>query len=195
MGTAQCRRSQRPVVARKGADLGGSASSALRIILLSSGFAVFGAVLTFLGDDATARSRFYTSTPQFKVCATLIIGVIASLPAVWRVGIDLLRRLGLDPRNVLRSRAAPALAGIVLVVEAAVLAGKYARSGGGGSTIYGSVYRTGVIYFLAVTAVVPAFLPCGSATSSWQMTVTRPEYTLTPRFPACSCVANAFCPL
>jgi hypothetical protein len=90
------------------------------------------------------------------VWATLTIGVIAALPVIWRVGVDLLRRLGLDPRRVLRSWAAPALIGVVLVVTAAVLAGEYAR--GGGSPYYGGVVRIGVIYVLAVTAAVPAFV-------------------------------------
>jgi hypothetical protein len=110
----------------------------------------------FIGDNATVGSRFYTSTPQFKVWAALIIGVIASLPAVWRVGIDLLRRLGLDPRSVLRSWAVPTLASIAVVVTAAVLAGRYAR--GSGSSFYGESVRVGVIYFLGITASVPAFL-------------------------------------
>jgi hypothetical protein len=124
--------------------------------LLSLSFAASGAVLILGKDDATARSRLYTGTPQFKVWATLIIGVIAALPAVWRVGVDLLRRLGRDPRRVLLSWAAPALCGIVLVVTAAILAGQYAR--GSGSPYYDGAARIGAIYLIAVTAALPAFL-------------------------------------
>jgi hypothetical protein len=112
--------------------------------------------LVLIEDDATARSRVHTSTPEFKVWATLTVAVIAALPAVWRVGIDLLSRLGLAPRRVLRSWAAPAAIGVILVITAAVLAGDYAR--GSGSPYYGGVARIGVVYVLAVTAVVPAFL-------------------------------------
>jgi hypothetical protein len=125
--------------------------------LLSAGFAVLGAVLIFLGDGATARSRLYTGTPQFKVWAALIIGLVASLPAVWRVGVDLLRRLGLDPRRALRSRAVPALAGILLVVAAAVLAGQYSY-GHRFSDYQGAAFRISVIYLLAVAAAVPALV-------------------------------------
>jgi len=145
-----------PVPAPERANLGARASAAVRLGLLSVLFAVLGAALVFAGDNATAGSRFYTSTPQFKVWAALIIGVVASFPTVWRVGIDLLRRLGLDPRSVLRSRAIPALVCIALVVTAAVFAGQYAR--GNGSSFYGGSARVGVIYFLGITASVPAFL-------------------------------------
>jgi hypothetical protein len=93
--------------------------------LLSAGFAVLGAVVAFLGGDATARDRLYTGTPEFKVWAALIIGIVGALPAAWRVGVDLLRRLGLDPRRVLRSWAAPILAAVLLVAAAAVLGGRY----------------------------------------------------------------------
>jgi hypothetical protein len=127
-----------------------------RLALLSLGFATFGAALVLLEDDATSRSRVYTNTPEFKVWAALAVGVIAALPAVWRVGVDLLSRLGLEPRRVLRSEAAPALIGVVLVVTAAVLAGEYARSAS--SPYYGGIVRIGVIYLLAVTAAVPAFM-------------------------------------
>jgi hypothetical protein len=124
--------------------------------LLSCGFAVFGAALLFAGDDATARSRFFTGTPQFKVWAAIIIGIVASLPAVWRIGMDLLRRLGRDPHRVLRSRALPIVACVAVVVAAAVLAGQYAR--GGDSSFYAGPARVGAIYFLGVTASVPVFL-------------------------------------
>jgi len=147
--------SQRPSRARR-AGSRGSARAGWSLALMSLGFAALGACLILVGDDATARSRIHTSTPQFKVWATLVIGVIAALPAVWRVGVDLLSRLGLDVRRVLRSWAAPALIGVVLVVTAAILAGEYAR--GSGSPYYGGVVRIGVIYVLAVTAAVPAFL-------------------------------------
>jgi hypothetical protein len=153
---AVARDGHQPVAGPDRAKVGVSVSAAARLSLLSSGFAVLGAGLMFLWDDATAGSRFYTSTPQFKVWAALMIGVITSLPAVWRVGMDVLRRLGLDPRRVLRSRAVPALTCIALVVAAAVLAGQYAR--GSGSLFYGGTARVGIIYFLAVTAAVPAFL-------------------------------------
>jgi len=82
--------------------------------------------------------------------------VIAALPAVWRVGVDLLSRLGLDPRRVLRRWAVPALTGIFLVVMAAVLAGDFARRSG--SPYYGGVFRIGLIYSLAIAATIPAFL-------------------------------------
>lgn len=147
-------RDRGPAPARAGHGV--PASAAVRLGLLSALFAVLGAALIFTGDNATAGSRFYTSTPQFKVWAALIIGVVASLPAVWRVGVDLLRRLGLDPRRVLRSRAVPALVCVALVVAVAVLAGQYAR--GSGSSLYGGAARVGVIYFLGITASVPAFL-------------------------------------
>jgi hypothetical protein len=127
-----------------------------RLALLSLGFAVLGAALIFVEDDATAPSRIHTSTPAFKVWATLVIGVIAALPAVWRVGVDLLSRLDLEPRRVLRSWAVPAFIGVVVVVTASVLAGEFAR--GSGSPYYGGVVRIGIIYTLAVTAAVPAFL-------------------------------------
>jgi hypothetical protein len=147
--------SQRPVPERE-AESPSSTAVGWWFALLSLGFAALGACLVFVEDNATARSRIHTSTPEFKVWATLTIGVIAALPTVWRVGVDLLGRLGLEPRRVLRSWAAPALIGIVLVVTAAVLAGEYAR--GSGSPYYGGVVRIGVIYVLAITATVPAFL-------------------------------------
>jgi hypothetical protein len=131
-------------------------SFVLRMGLLTLGFGVFGTVLLFLGDDVTVPSHLYTGTPQFKVWATLIIGVLASLPAVWRVGIDLLRQLGLDLHKVLRTWIAPSLGFIALVVTAAVLAGEFAR--GSGSSLYDGVARIGVIYALAVSAAVPAFV-------------------------------------
>jgi hypothetical protein len=123
--------------------------------LLSAGFAVLGAVVAFLGDDATARDRLYTGTPEFKVWAALIIGIVAALPAAWRVGIDLLRRLGLDPRRVLRSWAAPILAAVLLVAAAAVLGGRY-LSGYRVSGYQGSL-RITVIYLLGLAAAAPAF--------------------------------------
>jgi hypothetical protein len=143
-------------IAPEGTHRGVSASAAMQLSLLSALFVVLGAALVFIGDNATVGSRIYTSTPQFKVWAALIIGVVASLPAVWRVGIDLLRRLGRDPWSVLRSRALPALACIALVVTAAVLAGRYAR--GSGSSFYGEPARVGAIYLLGITAAMPAFL-------------------------------------
>jgi hypothetical protein len=127
----------------------------LRIGLLSFAFAVLGVVLIFFRDNATARSRAYTSTPQFKVWAVLIIAIVASLPVVWRVGMDLLRRLDPDPRRVLRSWAAPALAGIIVVVTTAVAAGEYARGSG---QFADGIARIGVVYVLGVTATVPALL-------------------------------------
>jgi len=48
---------------------------------MTFGFAVLGTGLMFIADDATAGSRIYTSTPQFKVWAALMIGLVASLPA------------------------------------------------------------------------------------------------------------------
>jgi hypothetical protein len=150
------RSGQRSVTAPQKGGPGRSTAAALRIGLLTLGSAGFGAALMFVADDATVGSRIYTSTPQFKVWAALTIGLVASLPAVWRVGIDLLRRLGLDPLSVLRSWAFPILAGVILVVAAAVLAGLYAR--GRGSSFYGDRIRIGVIYLLGVTATVPAFL-------------------------------------
>jgi hypothetical protein len=134
----------------------GASSTSWSLGLLTMGFGVFGAGLIFAEDGATAHSRLYTGTPQFKVWAALIIGIIAALPAVWRVGVDLLRRLGLSPRQVLQSWAAPALAGIVLLAAAAILAGQYAR--GSASAYYDGAARIGVIYIIAVTASVPAFL-------------------------------------
>ena len=148
------RSGQRSVAAPQKGGSGGSATAALWIGLLV--FAGLGASLMFIADDATTGSRIYTSTPQFKVWAALTIGLVASLPAVWRVGLDLLRRLGIDPWKELKSWALPILAGVILVVAAAVFAGVYAR--GKGSSFYGERARIGVIYFLAVTAAVPAFL-------------------------------------
>lgn len=98
---------------------GGSTAAVLWIGLPTFGFLVLGAGLMFIADDATVGSRIYTSTPQFKVWAALMIGLVASLPVVWRVGLDLLRRLGLDPLSALRSKALPVLAGVILVVAAA----------------------------------------------------------------------------
>lgn len=149
---------QRPVSVRQAATPGSAETlpASWRLAALSFGFAALGVCLLLVEDDATVGSQVYTSTPEFKVWATLAVGVIAVLPLVWRVGVDLLRRLGLEPRRVLRSRAGPALIAVVLVVTAAVLAGAYAR--GGGSPYYGGLARIGVIYLLAVTAAVPAFL-------------------------------------
>jgi hypothetical protein len=155
VGRALAGGDERPVKVRQ-AEIARSAPAGWRLGLLSLGFAAFGAVLILLEDDATPLSRVYTNTPEFKVWAALAVGLIAALPAVWRVGVDLLSRLGRDPRRVLRSEAAPALIGIVLVVTAAVLAGEYARSAG--SPYYGGIVRIGVIYVLAVTAAVPAFM-------------------------------------
>jgi len=127
-----------------------------RLGLLTFGFAALGAALILLEDDATARSRVYTNTPEFKVWATLTIGLIAALPAVWRVGIDLLRRLGRNPRRLLRSEAVPVVLSVVVVVVAAVLSGQYAR--GTVTPYYGETIRIAVVYLLAVTAAVPPLL-------------------------------------
>jgi hypothetical protein len=126
------------------------------LAVLTVVFAALGAALILADDDATARSAVYTGTPEFKVWATLIVAIIAALPAVWRVGVDLLRSLGLDPGRVLRTRAAPAIGAVIAVVAAAVIAGRYARGNGG--AYYESPGRVGLIYLAAVTAAVPAFL-------------------------------------
>ena len=63
------------------------------LLATSVGFAGFALVLVFAWDNGTARSAVYTGTPQFKVWATLTVAIIASVPVVWHVGIDLLRRL------------------------------------------------------------------------------------------------------
>ena len=151
-------RDERPISVRQAATPGSAKAlpASWRLALLSFGFAALGICLLLVGDDATAGSQVYTSTPEFKVWAALVISVVAALPLVWRVGVDLLRRLGLEPRRVLQSRAAPALIAVALVVTAAVLAGAYAR--GSGSPYYGGLVRLGVIYLLAVTAAVPALL-------------------------------------
>jgi hypothetical protein len=128
-----------------------------RTALLSLVFGLFGAALMFLGDGSSRGSRSYTGTPQFKVWAVIIIGIIASLPVVWHVGMDLLGRLGLSQRKVLRARAAPALMLIVIVVVAALLAGEFARGKNPTPVAYG-LARIGIIYALGVTAAVPAFL-------------------------------------
>jgi hypothetical protein len=133
-----------------------SASADWRLAAATLGFAAFGAGLILIEDGATARSRVYTGTPEFKVWATLTIALIAALPTVWRVGIDLLRRLGRNPRRVLRSEAVPAVLGVVVVVVAAVLSGLYAR--GGGNPYYGGIARIAVVYALAVTAAVPPLM-------------------------------------
>jgi hypothetical protein len=135
---------------------GRSAPADLRLALLTAGIAAFGYVLIIVDDDATARSRVYTSTPEFKVWAALTIGLIAALPAVWRVGIDLLRRLGRNPRRLLRREAVLIVPGVVLLVAGAVLAGLYAR--GGATTYYGGTLRIAVVYLLAVIAAVPALM-------------------------------------
>lgn len=127
-----------------------------RLAVVTLGFAAFGAGLILIEDDATARSRVFTSTPEFKVWATLTIGLIAALPAVWRVGIDLLRRLGRNPRRMLRAEAGPAVIGVVVVVMAAVLSGQYAR--GTVTPYYGETVRIAVVYVLAVTAAVPPLM-------------------------------------
>jgi len=124
--------------------------------VVTLGFAAFGAGLILIEDDATARSRVFTNTPEFKVWATLTIGLIAALPAVWRVGIDLLRRLGRNPRRVLRAEAGPAVIGVVVVVMAAVLSGQYAR--GTVTPYYGETVRIAVVYVLAVAAAVPPLM-------------------------------------
>jgi hypothetical protein len=128
----------------------------LRLALLTAGIAAFGCVLILVDDDATAPSRVYTSTPEFKVWAALTIGLIAALPAVGRVGIDLLRRLGRTPRRVRRREAMLAVPLVVVVVGVAVLAGLYAR--GSASPYYGGTVRIAVVYLLAVTAAVPPLM-------------------------------------
>ena len=133
-----------------------SAPADWRLAVLTLLFAAFGAGLILILDDATARSRVYTSTPEFKVWATLTICLIAALPTVWRVGIDLLRRLGRNPRRVLRSEAGPAVLGVVVVVIAAVFSGQYAR--GTVTPYYGETVRIAVVYVLAVTAAVPPLM-------------------------------------
>jgi hypothetical protein len=133
-----------------------SAPADWRLAVLTLLFAAFGAGLILILDDATGGSRLYTSTPEFKVWATMTIGLIAALPVVWRVGIDLLRRLGRNPRRVLRAEAVPAGLGVVGVVVAAVLSGEYAR--GGISPYYGGTVRIALVYLLAVTAAVPPFM-------------------------------------
>jgi hypothetical protein len=122
--------------------------------LLSAGFAVLGALVAFAGGTATARDRLYTGTPEFKVWGALIIGIVAALPAAWRVGVDVLRRLGLDPRRVLRSWAVPILAAVLLVAAAAVLGGRYLS----GQRVYGyqGSVRITVIYLLGLAAAAPA---------------------------------------
>jgi hypothetical protein len=136
----------------------GGRSSAAWLLGSSVAFAVLGIGLIFLRDNATAHSKFYTGTPQFKVWATLVIGMIASLPVVWRVGIDLLGLLDLDLRRVLlRSRLGPALASMLLVVTAAVVsAGTIPH--GADSAFYGELVRLGAVYVLATAATAPAFL-------------------------------------
>jgi hypothetical protein len=133
-----------------------SAPADWRLALLTLGCAAFGAGLILILDDATARSRIYTSTPEYKVWATMTIALIAALPTVWRAGIDLLRRLGRNPRRMLRSEAVPAVLGVVVVVGAAVLSGQYAR--GSVTPYYGGTVRIAVVYLLAVTAAVPPFM-------------------------------------
>ena len=91
-----------------------SAPADWRLAVLTLLFAAFGAGLILILDDATARSRVYTSTPEFKVWATLTICLIAALPTVWRVGIDLLRLL-------LRECLLSALTTVGLLVSAGVL--------------------------------------------------------------------------
>jgi hypothetical protein len=133
-----------------------SAPADWRLALLTLGSAAFGAGLILILDGVTARSRVYTSTPEFKVWAALTIVLIAALPAVWRVGIDLLRRLGRNPRRMLRAEAGPAALGVVVVVAAAVLSGQYAR--GSVTPYYGETLRLAVVYVLAVTAAVPPLM-------------------------------------
>jgi hypothetical protein len=89
------------------------------------------------------------------VWAALIIGIVAALPAAWRVGVDLLRRLGLESRRVLRSWAAPILAAGLLVAATAVLGGRY-FSGHHVDGYQGSL-RIAVIYVLGLAAAAPAF--------------------------------------
>jgi hypothetical protein len=133
-----------------------SAPADWRLAVVTLGFAAFGAGLILILDGATARSRVFTSTPEFKVWATLTIALIAALPTVWRAGIDLLRRLGRNPRRVLRAEAVPAVIGVVVVVMAAVLSGQYAR--GSAEPYYGGTVRIAVVYALAVTAAVPPLM-------------------------------------
>jgi hypothetical protein len=87
--------------------------------------------LMVVADKATASSRAYSHTPEFKVWAALMIGLMASLQMVWRVGV-------------------------ALVVAVAVFSGLWTR--GLGSGFYGGRVRIIVFYVFGVTATVPAFL-------------------------------------
>ena len=60
-----------------------SAPANWRLALVTLGFAAFGAGLILIEDGATARSRVYTGTPEFKVWATLTIALIAALPTAF----------------------------------------------------------------------------------------------------------------
>ncbi|HSZ45069.1 MAG TPA: hypothetical protein VK823_07020 [Streptosporangiaceae bacterium] len=128
-----------------------------RIGLLSVGFGALGAALMLVDDGGSRGSRSYTGTPQFKIWVTIIIAIVASLPTVWRVGTDLLRRLGLNPRLVFRRHAAPVLALAVLIVAGTTLAGIYARGSDAAPVNYGLV-RVEIVYAVSVIAAVPAFL-------------------------------------
>jgi hypothetical protein len=118
--------------------------------------AVLGDCLMVIADKATASSQAYSKTPEFKVWAALMIALMASLPVVWRVGVDLLHRLDNNLRSVLKARAFPVVLGVVMVVTVAVLSGLWAR--GGDSGYYGDRVRIIVFYVFGVTATVPAFL-------------------------------------
>jgi hypothetical protein len=109
-----------------------------------------------VADKATAASQLYIKTPQFKVWCALMIGLTASLPVVWRVGIDLLHRLDRNLWSVLKARALPVAMAVVMVVAVAVLSGVWAR--GGASGLYGERVRIIVFYVIGITATVPAFL-------------------------------------
>lgn len=125
-------------------------------VVLPIVFAAIGLCLMVVADKASVASQAYAKTPQFKVWASLMIGLMASLPMVWRVGVDLLHRLGRNLRNVLRAWIFPVVMGVALVVAVAVLSGLWTR--GGGSGFYGDRVRIIIFYVLGVTATVPAFL-------------------------------------
>jgi hypothetical protein len=135
-----------------------SMPQAVALLSWSSVFAIFGALLFYVQAGATPQSAAYTSTPEFKVWATLTIAMITALPTIWTVGIRLLIRLGADPWRLLsQSWLGPVLVLVVLAITvAAFVAGRLAR--GNGSPFYGGQFRVAVIYVLAIAATAPAFV-------------------------------------